>query len=136
MIINYNDVFYKFIECFLHLDRPNKIIIENPNDIYNLELINQYKHITRDELDYTSATMILLDSNHFTDEAFIYFFPMLIKHILDQNGLLEAVINRLNIIDITQFSKNENEVILEMIKILEEINNQSNESSEEIILII
>lgn len=133
MVINYKDTFYKFIETFIHLGRPQKIFKEDSK--YDEVIINQYKDLKRDDLDYIKASMILLDGKHFTDEAFIYFFPMLIKHILDQNGHIEAVIKRLKEIDMKNFNLNEIDIIYNMISNLEEIQRKTDQDAEEIILI-
>ena len=136
MIIHYKNTFYKFIETFIHIKMPEKIFKNTSLSNFDDNIISQYKELRREDLDYLKASMILLDGKHFTDEAFLYYFPMLIKHILDQNGHIEAVTNRLNIIDLDNFKYEEQKVILDMIKNLKEIQRRSDENAEDIILIV
>lgn len=134
MVIKYNDIFYRFIETFISYGRPQLILKDEAFANFNDDIIVEYKKIRREELDYFKASMILLDGQHFTDEAFIYFFPMLVKHILDHNGHIEAVIIRLKSIDFSNFNEVENDVLNKMIIALDEIKNNYNDDANEIIL--
>lgn len=136
MIIHYKNTFYKFIDTFINIKLPENIFKDTSSKNFDENIISQYKNIKREDLDYLKASMILLDGKHFTDEAFLYYFPMLIKHILDQNGHIEAVINRLNTIELDDFIYEEQKVILDMIKNLKEIQRRSDENAEDIILIV
>ncbi len=136
MIIHYKNTFYKFIDTFINIKLPENIFKDTSSKNFDENIISQYKNIKREDLDYLKASMILLDGKHFTDEAFLYYFPMLIKHILDQNGHIEAVINRLNTIELDNFIYEEQKVILDMIKNLKEIQRRSDENAEDIILIV
>ncbi len=136
MVIKYNDIFYKFIETFISYGRPDLILKDETFANFNDDIIAEYKKIRREELDYFKASMILLDGQHFTDDAFIYFFPMLVKHILDHNGHIDAVILRLRAIDMTKYSENEVEVINKMAEALDEMKQNYNDDSNEIILMV
>lgn len=134
MVVEYNDIFYRMIEAFIDLQMPNNLLVDEAETEFDPDLLDEYKNMRREDLDYFKASMILLDSNYFTDEAFLYFFPMILKQIFDNDGLLKPLIARLEKLDKEELTYEQNEVVTDMVEALKIIEkNTANSNSEEII---
>lgn len=137
MVVEYNDIFYRMIEAFIDLQMPKKLLVGEAEDDFDPELLEEYKNMRRENLDYFKASMILLDSNYFTDEAFLYFFPMILKHIFDNNGLLTPLVTRLKNLDESKLNDSQIQTVAEMVEALEIIDkNTKAEESEDLITIL
>jgi hypothetical protein len=125
------------IEAFIHLQLPEKLLVEDAEKDFDQDLLDEYKSMRREDLDYFKASMILLDAPYFTDEAFLYFFPMLLKQIFDNDGLLRPLINRLEKLDFDKLNPDQIDTIEDMLKTLKQIEeNTSDKESNELITIL
>lgn len=116
------------IEAFIDVSLPDQILFADSNGDIDSDTIEEYKSIRREELDYFTASMILLDAKYFTDKAILYFFPMLLKQIIENDGLLEPLLDRLKTINHNQLSENQSEVLRDMVLALDMIVQKTKES--------
>lgn len=136
MELNYKDIFYNFIEAFIYLPKPENPLNKERINNLNKKSIELYQNLDRFSLDYETSSMIILDSKYFTDDAYLYYFPMTIKNIIENNGLIEAIINRLKIIDLSRYNENQQSLIIQMIDSLIELKQKMDLSNDEFVLII
>ena len=87
MELNYKDIFYNFIEAFIYLPKPENPLKKELINSLNKKSIEFYQNLDRFSLDYETSSMIILDSKYFTDDAYLYYFPMTIKNIIENKQL-------------------------------------------------
>lgn len=136
MELNYKDIFYNFIEAFIDIKKPENPLKKFASESLNEKSIKLYKDIDRLSLDYEKSSMIILDGKYFTDDAYLYFFPITVKNIIENNGLIEAIINRLKEIKLENYSDNRKELLIKMIDTLSELKVKMDSYHEDFILII
>jgi len=136
MELNYKNIFYNFIEAFIDIKKPDNPLKKFSSEYLNDKSIVLYKNIDKAYLDYEISSMIILDSKYFTDDAFLYYFPIIVKNIIENNGFIDAIIIRMKDIKLNNYSDIQRELIIKMIDTLSELKIKMEENQEDFILII
>jgi len=122
--VEFKNIFYRLIESieeYNHISKDELFIEGTPQEIISIFNSNKFA-FKRDNLDYYTASMLLLDSKYLTDDAFLYYLPNIAKIIVEEIGLISALILRLKSIDYLQLPVKAHQPILEFSAFLKGVN--------------
>lgn len=136
MEINYKDTFYNFIEAFIYIAKPTNPLNELGVSTLDDKSKKLYNSLNRTTLDYETSSMIILEGKYFSDLAYLYYFPIIVKNIIENNGLIEAIILRLKQIDVSKFEELQQQNIATMIETLSELKVKMDNYHDDFILVI
>ncbi|MFZ2960403.1 MAG: hypothetical protein WA705_26280 [Candidatus Ozemobacteraceae bacterium] len=117
-------------EAFEHRSRPTHVrVVGVPGDVALLQIDKDFGSLTREEMSYQNASMMVLDSTLIVPEAFWYFFPRIAELILLENGDYYMLTIRLE--ELGDYGLNSKEILVknELVRLLEKLEQELNEAT-------
>ena len=130
ILANSEDLFTKTYDQFKNRKRPKFIVdqkhLKDAKNHESKSIQKAFKLKTTKNLSPYDCWIMLKDGSLINDEAYLYFLPRLLKHVLEDPIQEDLLSSRLKRLDKQNLSSDENAIIEEIIILVDEIKKYSN----------
>lgn len=105
--------------AFGDMPRPSRIAVDDVGESQAIE--DDFQAMTREDMTYADASMMLVDAALISDRALAYFLPRLAHAVLTEGGNAFLLARRLEMFDRRGVSEQQEQVIDELLRELREI---------------